>query len=76
MKIPETWEDELTIFRQDPPPEKRTYEEYIRFYKENGDDRHFEAFLHAYEKRMNNNVLEFIRRYGMQGHFEDLKMVY
>ena len=76
MKIPETWEDELTIFRQDQPPEKRSYEEYIRFYKETGDDRHFEAFLHAYEKRLNINVLEFIRRYGMQGHFEDLKMVY
>ena len=76
MKILENWKDELTFLQQDPPPEKKTYEELISLYRKTGNEEYFEAFLHFYENRLNTKVMGFIQTYSMQGHFEDLKMVY
>ena len=52
------------------------WQDYIGLVKKEGDDNAFLVFLHYYEPTINGKVESFVNRYGLHGHFADVKMAY
>ena len=52
------------------------WQDYIDLVKNNGDENAFLVFLHYYEPTINGKVESFVNRYGLHGHFADVKMAY
>ena len=69
---PEEWR----MYQMNPAPEKRDLQEYISDYCRSHDDNFLAAFLHCYEDTLNQNVLNYMRRYFMMEHFADMKQAY
>ena len=64
-----------------PPPKeaappKWDLQEYIVTYLKKQDNRYLAWFLHYYEKTLNNNVQEYMRKLFMPEHFADMKQAY
>lgn len=58
------------------PQPMEHWQDYIDLVKNNGDKNAFLVFLHFYEPTINGKVESFVNRYGLHGHFADLKMAY
>ncbi len=58
------------------PQPMEHWQDYIDLVKNNGDENAFLVFLHFYEPTINGKVESFVNRYGLHGHFADLKMAY
>ena len=58
------------------PQPMEHWQDYIDLVKHNGDENAFLVFLHYYEPTINGKVESFVNRYGLHGHFADLKMAY
>lgn len=69
------WEQQMFQIKN-PPPKRRTWQDYAVHIWETGDWDCFESFLHYYEPIINKAVTQYMNRYGLQGHFGDLKMTY
>lgn len=69
------WEQQMFQIKN-PPPKRRTWQDYAVHIWETGDWDCFEAFMHYYEPIINKAVTQYMNRYGLQGHFGDLKMTY
>ena len=67
------WERSMFQIRNAPEklPEWQDY--FVRI--KQGEDL-FPEFLHHYEQILNSIVEKHISRYGLEGHFADVKMVY
>lgn len=65
---------EHTMFQMQHPPAKLScWQDYFVRIKQ-GEDC-FPEFLHYYEPTLNSIAKRFIRRYGLNDHFADVKMV-
>ena len=69
------WED-WHMYQMNPAPPKKDLQEYISAYCLIQDDRYLAAFLHYYEETLNQNVLNYMRRFFMMEHFADMKQAY
>lgn len=69
---PEEWH----MYQMNPVPKKRDLQEYISDYCRSHDDKSLAAFLHCYEDTLNQNVLNYMRRFFMMEHFADMKQAY
>ena len=58
------------------PQPMEHWQDYIDLVKNNGDENAFLVFLHYYEPTINGKVESFVNRYGLHGHFADVKMAY
>lgn len=58
------------------PQPMEHWQDYIDLVKHNGDENAFLVFLHYYEPTINGKVESFVNRYGLHGHFADVKMAY
>ena len=58
------------------PQPMEHWQDYIDLVKNNGDENTFLVFLHYYEPTINSKVESFVNRYGLHGHFADVKMAY
>ena len=58
------------------PQPMEHWQDYIDLVKNNGDENAFLVFLHYYEPTINGKVESFVNRYGLRGHFADVKMAY
>ena len=69
----EHWERNMFQIRNAPEklPDWQSY--FVRINQ--GEDL-FPAFLHHYEPQLNSIAEKHISRYGLEGHFADVKMVY
>lgn len=74
----ETYIDEkdLNMYRIVPAPPKWDLQEYIVNCLKEKDNRYLAWFLHYYEKTLNNNVQEYMRKLFMPEHFADMKQAY
>lgn len=74
----ETWKDEFYYIRSriDMVPPDNRIQDYIDLYLSTGDEKYLTWFLYNYEKQLNVRIMGIVQRYGMVGHFLDLKMVY
>ncbi len=70
------WEQVYQMYQLDPAPPKLPFQEYIRLYCTEKDEKYFLWFLHYYEKTLNAKIKGFVQRYAMYGHFEDMKQTY
>jgi len=59
---------------QNPPAKLSCWQDYFARIKQ-GEDC-FPEFLHYYEPVLNSIASHFVRRYGMNDHFADVKMTY
>ena len=59
-----------------PPQPMEHWQEYIDLVKHDGDENAFLVFLHYYEPTINGKVESFVNRYGLHGHFADVKLAY
>lgn len=64
---------ELWAYRQIRPPEKREFDEYIRLYRETGDEAYFYAFLYYYESALNRRTRRYCERHYVMHLFDDVK---
>lgn len=67
---------DLNMYQQKPAPPKWNLQEYIVTYLKEKDNRYLAWFLHYYEKTLNNNVQEYMRKLFMPEHFADMKQAY
>lgn len=58
------------------PQPMKNWQDYIDLVKHDGDENAFLVFLHYYEPTINHRAESFVNRYGLQGHFVDVKMAY
>ena len=58
------------------PQPMEHWQDYIDLVKNNGDENAFLVFLYFYEPTINGKVESFVNRYGLHGHFADVKMAY
>ena len=58
------------------PQPMKNWQDYIDLVKHDGDENAFLVFLHYYEPTINHRAESFLNRYGLQGHFADVKMAY
>lgn len=58
------------------PQPMECWQDYIDLVKHDGDENAFLVFLHFYEPTINGKVESFVNRYGLHGHFADVKMAY
>lgn len=66
---------EHTMFQiQNPPVKLSCWQDYFVRIKQ-GEDC-FPEFLHYYEPMLNSIASRFVRRYGLNDHFADVKMTY
>ena len=64
------------MYQLKPAPPKWDLQEYIVTYLKEKDNRYLAWFLHYYEKTLNNNVQEYMRKLFMPEHFADMKQAY
>ncbi len=69
------WEQSMFQL-ENPPPALDSWQDYIDTAKQDGDSNAFLVFLHYYEPKVNAAVNRFISRYGLEGNFGDLKLIY
>lgn len=67
---------DLNMYQLKPAPPKWDLQEYIVTYLKEKDNRYLAWFLHYYEKTLNNNVQEYMRKLFMPEHFADMKQAY
>lgn len=67
---------DLNMYQLKPAPPKWDLQEYIVTYLKEKDNCYFAWFLHYYEKTLNNNVQEYMRKLFMPEHFSDMKQAY
>lgn len=67
---------DLNMYQLKPAPPKWDLQEYIVTYLKEKDNCYFAWFLHYYEKTLNNNVQEYMRKLFMPEHFADMKQAY
>ena len=58
------------------PQTMEHWQNYIDLVKHDEDENAFLVFLHYYEPTINGKVESFVNRYGLHGHFADVKMAY
>ena len=63
---------DLNMYQLKPAPPKWDLQEYIVTYLKEKDNRYLAWFLHYYEKTLNNNVQEYMRKLFMPEHFADM----
>lgn len=66
----------LNMYQLKPAPPKWDLQEYIVTCLKEKDNRYLAWFLHYYEKTLNNNVQEYMRKLFMPEHFADMKQAY
>lgn len=77
------WEDhgedlvlnEHALYRLSPPPPSLPFNDYIRRYRQSGDEQYFLWFLHHYETRLNRKAYALALNYAMPERWPDLKQV-
>ena len=67
---------DLNMYQLKPAPPKWDLQEYIVNCLKEKDNRYLAWFLHYYEKTLNNNVQEYMRKLFMPEHFADMKQAY
>ena len=67
---------DLNMYQLKTAPPKWDLQEYIVTYLKEKDNRYLAWFLHYYEKTLNNNVQEYMRKLFMPEHFADMKQAY
>ncbi len=70
------WEQVYKMYQLNPAPPKLPFQEYIRLYFEEQDNKYLAWFLHYYEKKLNAITTDFVWKYAMPGHFADMKQAY
>ncbi len=58
------------------PQPMKNWQDYIDLFRYDRDENAFLVFLHYYEPTINHRAESFVNRYGLQGHFVDVKMAY
>ena len=72
MKWYKKYED-LYVYRMRKKPPKMPLNDYIAKYKESGDERFLQYFLHYYESAINDRTGAFCENHGVFHHFCDIK---
>ena len=67
---------DLNMYQQKPAPPKWDLQEYIVTCLKEKDNGYLAWFLHYYEKTLNNNVQEYMRKLFMPEHFANMKQAY
>ena len=67
---------DLNMYQLKPAPPKWDLQEYIVTCLKEKDNSYLAWFLHYYEKTLNNNVQEYMRKLFMPEHFANMKQAY
>ena len=67
----DNWFEKMYQIKPEPP--QMPLNEYIRLYKETGDNLYFQFFLHTYEPQLNRRTQRIIERYCLADRYADVK---
>jgi len=63
------------MYRMKKKPPEIPLNDCIVRYKQSGDEKYLQYFLHFYESKLNWRTEDFCERYGQLNHFQDIKQI-
>ena len=67
--------EQLYMYRMKKKPPSMPLNDCIVQYKQTGDEKFLQYFLHFYESALNKRTEDFCEKYGRLNHFQDIKQV-
>lgn len=63
----------FNMYRLTPAPPRRSHDYYIKQYKETGEQKYLQFFLHQYEPELNRRTQARCMEYNLRNKFFDMK---